>query len=62
MTKKILLTFGLLVGLAFGWCAHAAIVTSNGSAAGVQAAINSALSGDTVVIPNGTYHWSAPVP
>jgi hypothetical protein len=61
MTKKLLFCFALLTGLAFGWCAHAAIINTNGSAGAVQAAIKSAKAGDTVIIPNGTYHWSSTV-
>ena len=40
---------------------HAANIQTDGSSGSVQAALSNAQSGDTVVIPNGTYHWTAPI-
>jgi signal peptidase I len=40
---------------------HAATIQTDGSSGSVQARLSNAQSGDTVVIPNGTYHWTAPI-
>ena len=54
--------FGLLLGAFFGATAHAATRTAAScTTADVQAAINSAVGGDTVIIPAGSCAWTSGV-
>lgn len=54
---KCLLTFLLLLPAT----TFASVLASDGSQADVQSKINSASSGDTVTIPNGSFTWAAGV-
>jgi hypothetical protein len=56
------LTFALGSVLALAGRAEAATITASGcSQAAVQAAINTAVDGDTVVVPSGSCTWTSPV-
>ena len=51
----------LLFILTVGTAQAATITAATGNASDVQSAINSAKSGDTIIIPNGTYAWNQAV-
>lgn len=51
--------FILACGSAFGYTLSGTTYTTDGSVSDVQSAINAAPNGSTVVIPNGSYAWSA---
>jgi hypothetical protein len=51
----------LLFLLTLGAAQAATITATTGNASDVQSALNSAKSGDTVIIPNGTYAWNQQV-
>ena len=58
--KRLLLSFALLLTPLFGFKAEAnTINASSCSLSDVQAAINTANNGDTVIIPNGSCTWTA---
>jgi hypothetical protein len=59
MKKAILLFFLLLNTACFS--SRGSVYNSDGSQADVQAKINSARNGDTVVIPRGDFTWAGPV-
>jgi hypothetical protein len=61
---KALLALGLVFSGQSAWSYSVSgnNYTTNGSSADVQAAVNAAPSGSTVVIPPGTYSWSNPTP
>lgn len=60
--RSLLPLFALLLSPLFAWVARAnTINASTCSSAAVQAAVNSASNGDTVVIPNGSCTWTSGV-
>ena len=59
---NVLLLILFLAGAAFGYTnLGGGVYQSDGSASDTQAAINAALDGQTVQIPNGTYTWTTGV-
>jgi Pectate lyase superfamily protein len=69
ITNKKLFSAGLAATILFLECISASAYTAggngtlstNGSAADVQAAINAAAAGNTVLLPTGHFSWSSPV-
>jgi hypothetical protein len=57
--SALVFVFILACGSAFGSTLSGTTYTTNGSNSDVQSAINAAANGSTVVIPSGTYAWSA---
>src|SRR5580704_8934053 len=58
--KWVVLSFALLLSSLFGSTAEANTITASScSVSDVQAAINTANNGDTVIIPNGSCTWSS---
>ena len=57
---KVVVAVALLTLLGFPWNGEAAVVNAaNCSAASVQLAIDTAVDGDTVIVPNGSCTWTS---